>query len=223
MAVAQPLTPQVRITDPQTGYLTREGFRLLQSLQQSIGEGGFQPADPALTALSGLNTTPGLLVHNAPDAFVKRSIDVGPGLSVSNDNGVGGNPTISLGAVLALLNNTFAVGTWSPSLVGVTNVDSVSLSGVGHYVRIGALVVGTFAANVDRTAGSDTFTQFSFTLPVPSNFTASEDCLGTVAFVDAQRAGVVGADAATDLGTVSFVSEGTSSAPLGCIFTYLVQ
>lgn len=56
-----------------------------------------QPVDGDLTALASLAGT-GLIVRNAVDSAVVRTITAGTGLSVANGDGVSGNPTISLPA-----------------------------------------------------------------------------------------------------------------------------
>ncbi len=60
-----------------------------------------QPLDADLTALAALATT-GLYANTGPGTAAARSIATGAGLSVSNGNGVAGNPTLTNTGVLSV-------------------------------------------------------------------------------------------------------------------------
>lgn len=67
------------------------------SVQAAINEldAEKQAADPTLTALAAFNSN-GIIVQTAADTFAARAITQSTGITVTNGNGVAGNPTISI-------------------------------------------------------------------------------------------------------------------------------
>ena len=64
--------------------------------------GGTLATDATLTALAGLSTN-GLLTQTATDTFTARTLTGGTGVTISNGDGVSGNPSVSLDATLVAL------------------------------------------------------------------------------------------------------------------------
>lgn len=91
---------------PVAGGADTPAFRTLETTD--IPALPYQPADATLTALAAY-TAPGILTLTGTDTFTGRTITAGTGISVTNGDGVGGNPTISLATGAA----TFYAETWT--------------------------------------------------------------------------------------------------------------
>jgi hypothetical protein len=109
-------------------------------------------------------------------------------------------------------------GTWAPTLVAVTNIDSVTASG-SFYTRIGNIVHGAIAGTLDCTAGAAF--EFAVPLPVASAFTqtyhAAGACNGNgITF------GRVLSDATNDRLTVTGTASGGAATGFYLVFMYKV-
>jgi hypothetical protein len=108
-----------------------------------------QPVDATLTALAAFNSN-GIIVQTAADTFAARSIASGTGITVSNGDGVSGNPSIA-----------------------------ISASGVTASTYGSASQVSSFSVNAQGQITSASNTSINITASQVSNFNdAAQDAMG---------------------------------------------
>lgn len=108
--------------------------------------------------------------------------------------------------------------TWTPTLTAITNLDSVA-NGTGIYIRIGAVVLVAFYADIDPTAAG--VVNFQATLPVASNFAGAKEALGVLSGADVSLTRIA-SDSATDKLNVFATAAGTASSAVYGVALYQV-
>lgn len=153
-----------------------------------------QAYDATLAALAAYNTN-GILVQTAADTFAGRTL-TGPaaGISVSNGNGVSGNPTLALANDLSALEALAATGiavrtttdTWAQrTITGTSNEITVTNGdGVSGNPTL-ALHSGVYRASGTDVALADGGTGASLTDPNADRIMFWDDSAGAVTWLTA--------------------------------------
>jgi trimeric autotransporter adhesin len=115
-----------------------------QYLQTSVASSTYQPLDGDLTALSALAGT-GVIVRTAANTATTRTIAAGTGVTLSNGDGVSGNPTVSLSAV----GTAGTFGSASSVPVITTNAQGQVSSVTPTTISITSAAVSDFSEAVD--------------------------------------------------------------------------
>ena len=138
------------------------------------------------------------------------------------DSGTTG--TLTIGA-LSLTGGAVIGGTWTPTCANVTNVASIDFVRTCFYQRIGNIVFCTGDVEVTPTAGSNTATAFSVSLPIASDFASQHNATGQLNARRANNNNVTGdivANTTNDNVELRFGSIDTNSHNVNFQFSYVI-
>jgi hypothetical protein len=118
-----------------------------------------------------------------------------------------------------------ATGSWSPTFTPTSNIDGTpTVDGTARFFRVGDMLSCILRVSMDpTTAGSQCVCRVS--LPVPSTFSASGDCIGHVGLstnTGVAVAGEVRANIGNNEAQIQFIAGDTTSRGYQVEFTYVV-
>lgn len=126
-----------------------------------------------------------------------------------------------------VVNSTgLASGVYDPTFTGVTNIDSVSLSGAAwSYQRVGDFVVVSGPVDINTTAAGGTASEIGISLPIASDFTNTYNASGVgVGFITASPSdtGIVLADLTNNRASLFWNSSNAATITWAVTFQYRV-
>lgn len=123
--------------------------------------GPFQPSDTTLTSLAAYNTN-GLLTQIAADSFVGRTVTgTANKIDVTNGNGVGGNPTITIPDAVTLVTPTIS-GLLTANGGATIGGGAISLNDNTGSVKIGNTINGDNGIELGYVGGTNKVTFIDF-------------------------------------------------------------
>lgn len=201
------------IAEGGTSQTTAAGARVALGL--NIGS-DIQPWDADLDALAGL-TTAGIIVRTGDGTAATRTITgTADRVTITNGDGVAGNPTVDIAATYVGQNTittlgTITTGVWNGTDIAVadggTGVSTITglVSGNGTSAFVGRTITGT-VAEITVTNGSGATANPTISLPTALTFTGKTVTGGT--FNSGAFNGTVGATTPSTGAFTSITSSG---------------
>lgn len=117
-AITDAISTHTSDADPHPQYLT-----------STEGNAAYQPLDADLTAIGNLAGA-GFAVRTTTNTWATRSIVAGTGISITNQDGVFGSPSVSIntsyiGQTSITTLGTINIGTWNGNTINNTYIDNV--------------------------------------------------------------------------------------------------
>lgn len=129
--------------------------------------------------------------------------------------------TSDISGILPIANGGGLSGVYTPTLTNISNLDSSSAY-ESQYMRVGNVVTVSGKVDLDITT-SGVSTQMRISLPIASNFTAGQNCAGSINPSAISGSGAITADTTNDTAYVEFIAPAsTSIAGWFFIFTYRI-
>ncbi len=125
------------------------------------------------------------------------------------------------GAITGTTNQYIASGTYTPTLTNTINLSALTAY-VTHYTRVGNVV--TVGIRVTATAAGAGISGLRASLPIASDFTAAEQCAGTMCNVNtpSTNGAIIIGRVADNEAEIDFTAAGAGVNTLYGTFTYLI-
>lgn len=118
-------------------------------------------------------------------------------------------------------NTVIAAGTYTPTLTNVANLDGSTAYGC-QYIRVGSVVTVGGRVDIDPTT-TLTVTQLGISLPIASNFAASNECGGAASAVNvAGQCAAIAADPTNNRAEMAWTAVDTTNQAMFFTFTYRI-